>query len=72
MTLEEKLARLLACAVYQLGGSLHISNSLLDNMKGVRLVLDETSEPKMTILATISNEVITLATIDSEDAVEVS
>lgn len=71
MTLEEKLAKFLACAVYQLGGSLHISNSLLDNMKGVRLMLDETSEPDMTILATISNDVITI-TLDKNEVAEVS
>lgn len=71
MTLEEKLAKFLACAVWQLGGSLTISQELLDGMLPTRLILDETSEPNKVTLAIISNDVITI-TLDKEGTAEVS
>lgn len=70
MTLEEKLAKFLACAVYELGGSLTISKALLDGMLPTRLVLDETTDPDKVSLEIISNEVITI-TLDKEGTVEV-
>jgi len=70
LTLEEKLAKFLAVAVWQLGGSLQISKELIDSMMPVRLVLDETSEPDQVTLAVISNEVITIV-IDKAGEVEV-
>lgn len=70
MTTEEQLAKLLACAVWRLGGSLDISKELLDNMFPVRLILDETSDPHKITLAIISNEVITLV-IDKDGTTEV-
>lgn len=70
MTLEEKLAKFLACAVWQLGGSLKISKELLDNMLPTRLVLDESSEPDTITLAVISNDVITII-LDKDGDVEV-
>jgi len=70
LTLEEKLARFLAVAVWQLGGSLQISKELIDSMVPVRLVLDETSETDQVTLAVINNDVITIV-IDKAGAVEV-
>lgn len=60
LTTEQQLAKLLAVAVSQLGGSLKISKQLIDSMMPVRLVFDETSEPNYVTLAVISNEVITM------------
>lgn len=58
MTLEEQLARLLACALYQLGGSLDVSKRLLDEMKPVRLVWDTDSDPELLKLSILSQEVL--------------
>jgi len=60
LTTEQELARFLALAVKNLGGSLVVSKELLDNMLPVRLVWDTTSDPDNVHVAVISNEVIML------------
>lgn len=60
MTQEQELARFLAVAVFQLGGSLKISKELLDNMLPTRLLWDTTSDPEYVTVAVISNDVIQL------------
>lgn len=73
MTMEQDLARFLALAVHNLGGSLKISQELLDNMLPTRLVWDTTSEPGSIIVAVISNDVIQLVVEkpDAESVLEV-
>lgn len=58
MTQEQELARFLAVAVFQLGGSLKISKELLDNLLPTRLLWDTTSDPDHVTVAVISNDVI--------------
>lgn len=67
--MEQDLARFLAVAVHQLGGSLKISKELLDNMLPTRLVWDTTSDPDMITVAVISNQVIQLV-VEKDDAVD--
>lgn len=67
MTLEQDLARFLALAVYNFGGSWTISQDVLDNMLPTRLVLDTTSEPGYVTLAVISNDVIELVVEKADD-----
>ena len=57
MTDNVDIAKLLACSVYQLGGSLEISRELLDTMKPVRLVLD-TDNPSSIKISVLSNEIL--------------
>jgi hypothetical protein len=58
LTQEEHLAKLLACTVYALGGSITISRELLDKMLPVRLLLDtETDEQTLTV-SVLSNEIL--------------
>lgn len=66
MTQEEDILRILALAIFQLGGHLEISKQLLDDMLPVRLVLDVTSQPDRITVAVISNEVIML-TVEKPD-----
>ena len=56
--MEQELARVLTCALYQLGGSLDISRELLDNMKPVKLVWDTDSDPTLLKLSILSQEII--------------
>ena len=65
--MEQDLARFLALAVHTLGGSLKISQDLLDNMLPTRLVWDTTSEPGYITVATISNDVIELVVEKADD-----
>jgi hypothetical protein len=69
LTNYEELARFLALAIHNLGGSMKISKELLDNMPPTRLVWDSTSEPDYITLATISNNVIELVVEKSSDKV---
>lgn len=55
--------KLLALAVYRLGGELEISNELLDSMLPVRLVLDNQTREGVIRLAIMSNEVL-IGTLD--------
>jgi hypothetical protein len=66
LTTEEQLARVLALALYELGGSLTISNELLDKMKPVRLVWDTETEPRVVKISILSNEVL-LGKVDNEE-----
>jgi hypothetical protein len=66
LTQEEDILRILALAIFQLGGHLEISKQLLDDMLPVRLVLDVTSQPDRITVAVISNEVIML-TVEKPD-----
>lgn len=66
MTQEQELARFLALAIHNLGGSLKVSKELLDNILPTRLVWDTTSDPEFVIVATISNDVIQLA-VEKDD-----
>lgn len=70
MTTEQELARFLALAVRNLGGSLKVSKELLDNMLPVRLVWDTTSDPDNVIVAIISNEVIMLTVEKSTEVAQ--
>ncbi len=67
--MEQDLARFLALAVHNLGGSLKVSKELLDNMLPTRLVWDTTSEPDYITVAVISNEVIMLEVEKSTEVV---
>lgn len=67
MTLEQDLARFLALAVHNFGGSWTISQDLLDNMLPTRLVLDTTSEPGYITVAVMSNDVIELVVEKTDD-----
>lgn len=69
MTNEQQLVKLLACAIHQLGGSLEISNELLDKMMPVQLMLDTESDPKYIKLMVLSAQIL-LAEVD-EDKVSV-
>lgn len=70
MTQYDELARFLALAVHNLGGSLKVSKELLDNMLPTRLVWDTTSDPEFVIVATISNDVIMLTVEPSSEVVQ--
>jgi hypothetical protein len=58
LTLEQQLARMLACALYQLGGSLDVSKELLDNMKPVKILWDTDTDPKLLKLSITSQELL--------------
>jgi hypothetical protein len=70
LTQYDELARFLALAVHNLGGSLKVSKELLDNMLPTRLVWDTTSDPEFVIVATISNDVIMLTVEPSSEVVQ--
>jgi len=67
LTTEQDLARFLALAITQLGGSIKVSKELFDTMLPTRLVWDATSEPDTITVATISNEVIMLTVENTSD-----
>lgn len=66
LTTEEQLARVLALAIYELGGELKISTELLDKMYPMRLVWDMESEIGYLTLSIISNEVL-IGKVDNEE-----
>ena len=70
MTQYDELARFLALAVHNLGGSLKVSKELLDKMPPTRLVWDSTSEAEYITLATISNDVIMLEVQSSSEVAQ--
>lgn len=65
--MEHDLAKFLALAIHNLGGSLKISKDLLDNMLPTRLVWDITSEPGYVTVAVMSNDVIELVVEKADD-----
>lgn len=58
MTAPLDPVKLLALAVYQLGGSLEITTQLLDSMNPVRLVLDNQTDTGIIRLSILSNETL--------------
>lgn len=66
LTTEEQLARVLALAIYELGGELKIRTELLDKMLPVRLVWDMESEIGYLTLSILSNEVL-VGKVDNEE-----
>lgn len=66
MTQEQQLARLLTCAIYQLGGSLEVSRELLDTMLPVRLVLDVDTDPLVVKMSIMAQEIL-IGTVDNEE-----
>jgi len=69
---DSELARLLACTLYSLGGSWVISQEQLDNMKPVRLLLDNQSEPGIIYMKILDNEIVIGEVQETEDAIELS
>jgi hypothetical protein len=69
---DSELARLLACTLHSLGGSWVISQELLDNMKPVRLLLDNQSEPGVIYMKILDNEIVIGEVQETEDAIELS
>lgn len=67
MTQQIDPVKLLALAVYQLGGELEISNQLLDDMLPVRLVWDQQTNPDRIRLTIMSNEML-IGTVDNDSA----
>jgi hypothetical protein len=70
LTNYDELARFLALAIRNLGGSMKVSTELLDKMPPTRLVWDSTSQPGYITLATISNDVIMLEVQPSSTVVK--